>query len=133
MARIAWRWEDPTEGTVQFMSLNPNEGASPTFAKNLTKERTVAPGGQGALLIYEGADQPSQFPFSGTILTQQQFEFLQNAWEKRHLLLLTDDLGRIFTLYLESFNPKRVRSASYPWRHTYDATAIIVKTGGGSD
>jgi hypothetical protein len=129
MARIAWRWEDPTEGTVQFMSLNPNEGASPTFAKQLTKERTVAPGGQAALLIYEGADQPAEFPFSGTILTQQQFEFLQNAWEKRHLLLLTDDLGRVFTLYLESFSPRRVRSASYPWRHTYDATAVVVKMG----
>jgi hypothetical protein len=133
MARIAWRWEDPTEGTVQFMSLNPNEGASPTFSKNLTKERTTAPGAQAGLLIYEGADKPAEFPFSGSILNQEQFEFLQTAWEKRHLLLLTDDLGRIFTLYLESFNPKRVRSKSYPWRHTYDATAIVVKIGGGPD
>ena len=129
MARIAWRWEDPTEGTVEFMSINPNDGASPTFAKTLTKETSIAPGAQGQVLIYEGADQASEFSFSGVLLFQEQYEFLQIAWEKRHLVLLTDDLGRIFTIYLESFNPKRVRSKTYPWRHTYDATAVIVKIG----
>jgi hypothetical protein len=129
MARIAWRWEDPTEGTVEFMSINPNEGASPSYSKGLTKETTTAPGGEKNILIYEGADQGSDFQFSGVILTQEQYEFLQRAWEKRHLVLLTDDLGRIFTLYLESFTPKRVRSKTYPWRHTYDATAVIVKEG----
>lgn len=129
MARIAWRWEDPTEGTVEFMSINPNEGASPSFKKTLTKETTTAPGGQGSLLIYEGADEPSEFAFSGVLLFQEQYEFLQIAWSKRHLVLLTDDLGRIFTLYLESFTPRRVRSKTYPWRHTFDATAVIVRMG----
>jgi hypothetical protein len=127
--RIAWRWEDPTEGTVEFMSINPNDGASPTFAKGLTKETTTAPGGERNVLIYEGADAATEFQFSGVLLTQEQYEFLHRAWEKRHVVLLTDDLGRIFTIYLESFNPKRVRSATYPWRHTYDATAVVVKLG----
>jgi hypothetical protein len=129
MARIAWRWEDPTEGTVEFMSLNPNEGASPTYTKTITKETTTAPGGQRAVLIYEGADPPVDFSFSGAILTREQYEFLEIAWSKRHLLLLTDDLGRVFTLYLVSFNPKREWSAHYPWRHSYDASAVIVSMG----
>jgi hypothetical protein len=129
MPRIAWRWEDPTEGTVEFMSLNPNEGASPTYAKTLTKETTTAPGRQGSVLIYEGADPPIEFSFSGAILTQEQYEFLEIAWNKRHLLMLTDDLGRVFTLYLVTSNPKRVRSATYPWRHTYDASAVVVTMG----
>lgn len=129
MARIAWRWEDPTEGTVEFMSINPNEGASPSYTKTLTKEMTTAPGAEGSRLIYEGADSGSEFAFSGVILTQEQYEFLQRAWEKRHLVILTDDLGRVFTIYLESFTPRRVRSRTYPWRHTYDASAVIVKFG----
>jgi hypothetical protein len=132
MARIPWRWEDPTEGSIQFMSLNPNEGASPSYKKNLTKEKTTAPGGLGRMLVYEGADEASEFAFSGIILTQEQYEFLRRAWEKRHLLILTDDLGRVFTIYLESFTPKRVRSKTYPWRHTYDASAVIVREGVGS-
>lgn len=126
MARIAWRFEDPTEGTVEFMSINPNEGASPSFQKALTKETTTAPGASRQVLLYEGADPPRDFAFSGVILTQEQYEFLYNAWDKRHPVQLTDDLGRVFVIYLESFNPKRVRSATYPWRHTYDASAVIL-------
>lgn len=127
MARIAWRWEDQVEGTVEFMSLNPNEGASPTFQKQLTKETTTAPGNSGQVLIYEGADQPSEFTFSGSILTEEQYNFLYNAWSKRHPVQLTDDLGRVFVIYLEAFSPKRVRSKTYPWRHTYDASAVILR------
>lgn len=126
MARIGWRFEDPTENTVETMSINPNDGASPSYSKSLTKEQSTAPGALGRVLIYEGADHPSEFTFSGVILTQQQYEFLQRAWQKRHLVRLTDDLGRQFVIYLESFTPKRVRSATHPWRHTYEANAVIV-------
>lgn len=128
MARIAWRWEDRTEGTVQFMEVNPNEGASPSYQKQLTKETTTAPGGLAQTLVYEGADQAVEFSFSGIILTQDQYEFIFNLWAKRHLLQLTDDLGRVFTLYLERFAPQRVRSKTYPWRHTYEASGVVVPT-----
>ncbi len=127
MARIAWRFEDATEGTVLFMPINPNDGASPHYQKSLTKETTTAPGGTGQTLIFEGSDQAIDFAFSGALLTQEHYEFILNAWKKRHLLKLTDDLGREFVIYIESFNPKRVRSATYPWRHTYDANAVIVQ------
>lgn len=126
MARIAWRFEDPTESTVEFMEINPNEGASPAFTKSLTKETTTAPGGLGQTLIYEGADQAVEFGFSGVILTQGQYEFLHTAWSKRHPVNLTDDLGRTFTIYFESFTPTRVRSNHYPWRHTYEARAVVL-------
>lgn len=126
MARIAWRFEDQVEGTVEYMSLNPNEGASPTYQKNLTKETTTAPGATGQVLIYEGADQARDFAMSGVILTEDQYNFLYNAWDKRHPVQLTDDLGRIFVIYFESFTPHRVRSGTNPWRHTYEASAVIL-------
>jgi hypothetical protein len=109
MSRIAWRWEDMTEGTVLYMPINPNEGASPTFQKTLTKQTTTAPGTGATTVIFEGAD-----------------EFVYNLWSKRHLVRLTDDLGRGFVLYFESFSPKRERSAQYPWRHTYEASAVVI-------
>jgi hypothetical protein len=126
MARIAWRWEDLTEGTVLYMPLNPNSGASPAYQKNLTKQTTTAPGTQGSTIISEGADAPPTFSFSGVILTQEHYEFILTLWQKRHLLRLTDDLGRSFTLYFESFSPQRELSAHYPWRHTYEASAVVV-------
>jgi hypothetical protein len=126
MARIAWRFEDPLDGSILYAQINPNDGASPTFQKTLTKMTTTAPGGAATTLVFEGSDAPIQFDFSGTLLTQDQYNFYYNAWAKRHPILLTDDLGRTFRVYFEAFNPKRVRSANYPWRHTYDATAVVI-------
>lgn len=126
MARIAWRFEDLVEGTVLLMPINPNEGASPTYQKSLTKSTTTAPGGEAQCLIFEGADAVTQFDFSGVLLTQEHYEFVLNAWRKRHPVNLTDDLGRTFTIYFESFSPQRTLSRTYPWKHTYQATTVIV-------
>lgn len=126
MARIGWRLEDAVEGTVEIFPINPNEGAAPKYAKQLTKTTTTAGGVQGQVIIFEGADQPIEFSFSGVLLTQQHYEFYYRAWSKRHPVRLTDDLGRTFTIYIESFTPTRVRSRTYPWRHTYQATAVII-------
>lgn len=122
MARIAWIFEDPTEGTTEFMQINPNEGASPAFQKNLTKKTTTA----GRALVQEGQDSVKQFDFSGVILQKSQYDFLYNAWNKRHPVLLTDDLGRQFTIYFESFSPTRKLSRTYPWKHDYQATTVVV-------
>lgn len=122
MARIPWVFEDPTEGTVENMQINPNAGASPAFQKNLTKKTTTL----GRPLVQEGQDSVKQFDFSGVILTQSQYEFLYNAWDKRHPVRLTDDLDRTFTIYLESFTPTRQLSRTYPWKHEYQATSVIL-------
>ena len=132
MARIAWRWEDLSDGSVVYMPINPNEGASPNYEKNLTTTTTTAPGNTGAVLIFEGADTPSEFSFSGVLLTQAHYEFIYNLWTKRHLLRLTDDLGRTFVVYLKTFAPARKLSYTYPWKHTYQASAVIVEHGGDS-
>jgi hypothetical protein len=124
MARIAWMFRDYIEGTTLFMAINPNEGASPEYMKGLSQQTTTAP--DGRVLVFEGAPQPQKFDFSGVILEQAHYEFLYNAWKKRHPIEITDDLGRVFQVYFESFSPKREVSGSLPWRHTYSATTVIV-------
>ena len=126
MARIAWQFYDAVEATTEYLEINPNEGASPNYQKTLTKATTTAPGSAGQPLIFEGADQPSQFDFSGVILEQSQYELLETAWEKRHLLTITDDLGRSFTVYIESFSPQRELSRTHPWKHTYQMSTVVV-------
>ena len=126
MARIAWRFEDPVEGTTELMEINPNAGASPAYEKNLTKHTTTAPGADAAVIVFEGSDNVIQFDFSGVILTEAQYEFLYNAWRKRHPVKLTDDLGRSFVIYFESFKPTRKLSRTYPWRHEYQATTVVI-------
>lgn len=128
MARIGWQFIDAVEATTETMEINPKDDASPTFEKALTKTSTTAGGSTGQVIVFEGADPPAQFNFSGTILTQSQYEFLQTAWEKRHLLTIVDDLGRSFTVYIESFNPKRGLSRTYPWKHTYDMSTVVISS-----
>lgn len=126
MARIGWRFEDVVEGTIEIMPINPNAGASPKYQKALTKATTSAAGTQGQVIVFEGADQPVQFDFSGVLLTEAHYDFVYRAWAKRHPVLLTDDLGRTFTIYIESFSPERQLSRTYPWKHTYQATAVVL-------
>lgn len=126
MMRIGWIFEDPVAETVLTMQMNPNSGASPDYKKSITRKNTTAPGGK--VLLFEGNDAPQQFDFSGVILTQAQFEFLYNAWDKRHLIRITDDLLRTYEVYFESFSPKRKVSGTNPWRHEYSASTIIMRT-----
>lgn len=122
--RVPWVFTDPVEVTTETMEINPNSGASPEFRKNIIKKATVGAGGQ--TVIFEGNDEPVSMEFSGVILTEDQYNFLHTAYEKRHLVTLTDDLGRDFVIYFESFSPKRKLSRNHPWRHDYSASVVIV-------
>lgn len=124
MARIAWEFYDPVEDETYYLEINPNEGGYPSRSKNIIYESTAAPNGQ--TLAYEGRETPAAISFSGTILTESHFNALNNWYLKSNQIRLTDDLGRIFWIYIKSFNPQRVRSVSYPWRHTYTIEAIVL-------
>ena len=118
MPRTAWTFYDPVDDETYNWEINPNEGGYPARNKNILFEATAAPNGH--TVAQEGRDTQETFSFSGVILTL-------NTWfEKRNQILLTDDLGREFWIYIKSFNPTRQRSAKYPWRHNYTIDAIIL-------
>lgn len=124
MARIAWVFHDPVTLDSYSLPVNPNSGASPEFAKNASRKTTTGPG--GATLIFEGADEPQSFNFSGTILTQEQYEAFVEWWDKRRIIQITDDLGRDWNVYFQSFRPTRKISTNFPWRHEYSVEAVVV-------
>lgn len=125
MARIPWILTDPTEAESYEFQVNPKEGGAPSYAKNLTTKSTTAPGPNAALLAFEGADNPTGFDASGTLLTQQQFEDLKRWYQKRVLLTLEDDLGQVYTIYLQTLDFKRAPKRSHPWRHTFSFTSVM--------
>lgn len=121
---VRWQFTDPTGATpnTYVFEINPVEGGSPALKKNVIFKNTAAP--DGKTLIFEGRDDPAVFSFSGTLLTQTHFETLETWFLKRHQIVITDDLGRTFSVYITSFDPKRVRSPHVPWKHTYVCEAI---------
>lgn len=123
MATQKWTFNDPTNGDTYSFSVNPSE-EDPVYAKGLQFEALTAP---GALpLLFEGQDTPTTFVVKGTILSEAQYTALLYWFQKRHPFQLTDDLGRVRWIYLTNFSPVRVRSALYPWKHTYSLTGYTL-------
>lgn len=122
----SWRWHlyDPTTGQDYELEINPNAGGSFGRERKLTIESTAA--GDGKPIIFEGTPDPRGTSISGVILTQTHFEALDSWSRRHHQIRLTDDLGRVFWVIFRSWKPKRVRSAVYPWKHTFDADLIEV-------
>lgn len=126
-SRIAWQFYDPVEDETYYWEINPNEGGYPDRTKNISYQSTSGPNGQ--TVAFEGRQNPMTMQFSGTILSQSQFDTLASWYEKGNQIRLTDDLNRSFWIYIKSFQPRRVRARSAPWKHTYTIEAILLDWG----
>lgn len=119
-----WTFHDPqTDDTYTFV-VNPNEGGTPAYQKKIGYQATTAP--DGALIAFEGRDEAQTGEFSGTILYRLQYDALIDWFGRRHIVEMTDDLGRIFSIYIQAFEAKRVRSASHKWKHTYSVKYLVL-------
>lgn len=124
MARVGWILYDPVDSETYNFPINPNDGGSPSYKKNMVYENTAAP--DGKVLMFEGRDDPKQTSFSGILLTEGQYNSFVTWFQKRHQVAITDDLGRTFSIYITSFDPKRKRSAIHPWKHEYTCEYTII-------
>lgn len=119
---VKWQFYDGS--TTEVFEVNPNEGGSPTRRKTMTYKNTAAP--DGKTLVFEGRDEPGEISFSGTLLTQEQFDMFEEWWDKRQQVRITDDLGRQYWVYIHTFDAKRIRARSHPWKHEYTVEATIL-------
>lgn len=124
MAVVKWEFYDPETDDSYTFEINPNEGGSPQFIKKLQYQATAAP--DGVILAFEGRDEPKTTDFGGTILSRAQYDAMVAWFSKRHVIQYTDDLGRVFQIYITNFEPKRARSHQYPWKHTYSVKCLVM-------
>lgn len=125
-ARIPWVFRDLTTTVTPeeyLWEVNPRE-FDITYQKSVTFETTTAPDGRS--LVYEGMDEVRQVSFTGVILREDQYDQMIYWFTKRHQLQVEDDLGRLFSMYITSFKPRRVRSNNWPWKHQYTCQASIL-------
>lgn len=127
MGRVAWTVYDPVDDVTYSLPINPLEGGSPQRRKQYTAKGPAAPGAPA--VVFEGNAGVLEFSVEGTILTQTHFEMLDELFDKPRQLLLTDDLGREFWVWIVEWSPRRKRSARFPWRHDY--TLRYVEVDGG--
>lgn len=124
MARIPWVISDPNTSESYAFEINPNDDGSLQYEKTVVYRNTSAD--TGRTVIFEGRDAPASTQFSGTVLTEDQYNQMVFWFNKRGMLLLEDDLGREFNIYIIKFSPKRRLSRTYPWRHDYTVEYFIV-------
>lgn len=117
MAVVRWVFTDPTTSDEYEFDINPAEGGSPQFRKNIAYQNTSAP--DGKVLMFEGRDATQELEITGTILEEDHYNALYEWWNKRHQVQVTDDLGREFMIYITAFEPKRERAIHYPWKHSF--------------
>lgn len=118
-----WTLYDPVTVYTYTFQANP-DGEALVAAKTLTYESTAAP--SGGLLVYEGNDQPTTLTLSGTLLSVDQYHNMMDFYAMRHQVQLTDDLNRVRWVYITSFAPTRVRSATFPWKATFSLVCYVL-------
>lgn len=124
-----WQFADflAVPPTTATFFLNPAEGGSPSHRKSMVYQSTAAP--DGKLIAFEGRDEAMVSEVTGTILEQAHLEFFKTWFKKRRQIRLTDDLGRVFTIYITGFAPARQRAATRPYKHSYTLSYLILEDG----
>lgn len=99
--------------------INPNDNGAVTISKNMLMSNNTGP--NRVNIVQEGQSQAPTLDFSGVILTQTHLEAMEKWFDRRALIKVTDDLGREYYGVFNKWAPRRVRRASNPWYHSYDA------------
>lgn len=122
---VRWIFKEVVSGVTYTLPMNPNQGGTPTRQRQIYLGTTSGPGGK--TIVQSGRLQPSQMTFSGLTLTQEHYEKLDEWASKNTLIEIEDDLARKFRGIFITFNPERVRNATRPWRHRFQATFIVTQ------
>jgi hypothetical protein len=121
---VRWSFYDPITLVSYEFEVNPREGGTPGRRKNITSQTTSASDGQA--IIMEGAREPMTYEFSGTLLTEDQYNTFLEWFDLARQIQVTDDLGRQFWIFITEFSPKRERAIHFPWKHSYSIKATIL-------
>lgn len=120
---LRWTLYDPNTSTTLTFAMNPNEGGTPPLKKTITYQATAA---GGRTLAFQGRPDVQTIDISGTVLTEEDYQFFVDWYDVQNQMLLTDDLGREFWVVVIEFTATRVRAAHHPWKHTYTLKALIL-------
>jgi hypothetical protein len=133
MSRVAWKFEDPVTSDVYFLPVNPKADTG-SNARTRELAYSVNAGlrqqGDGVdtidNLVYESNKPQRPFAYEGFAYTKEQYDAWNEWANKGYPILMTDDLGREFTVYITSLLWSRVRSRQFPYKHSYKFSGIIL-------
>ena len=120
--RVPWIFIDLSSGDEYEFAVNPLDCSFSGNEETLTENYSSA----GSPILFGGRQTPKTLSFSGTILYEEHFRAMEEWFEKNTQITLIDDLGNNYSIYLQNFSPTRAYVSQYPWRHEYNANAVIL-------
>jgi hypothetical protein len=123
-----WTFIDPRGVLTEYnFPINPNQMSDPTRKKNTTilgskPVNNLTRGTRASRL------QPKEWTFSGTLLTQAQYDSFQQWFELDQRIWLKDHFGRVWIVRLLEYAPElETATALHPWRAKYSIRASVYR------
>lgn len=140
--RFPWTLHDPSTGDSYVFPINPTAGkgsgsssassggtviggAGSVGEHSLAKTIELATMTDNGPILTESQQDTLSGSFGGTILSQAQYDAFVFWSSKDNLVRLTDDLGRVQTVFFTGFSPARKHSVNFPWDVTYTVSYLI--------
>lgn len=123
MAR--WKFYDPETGETAEFEINPVEGGSRKRKKNITTAVTSSP--VGNVILMQGTEEAEATSIAGVVLTEDEFDFFEEWYDKTNIIQVQDDLGRAKEIYIHSLSLDRERAVHSPWKHSYTMEYYITE------
>jgi len=133
MAREAWRlWDDRLSEEFVF-SVNPSSDGGSFGVVRPVAYKSVCASYRDSLgvdrvgtVVFAKPDEQERFSFNGSVIFEGQRDDMLVWFSKGYPLVLTDDLGRQFRVFTESFDLKRVRSRQFPFKCDYSWSGLVL-------
>lgn len=122
---MKWTLEDTVTapGSPIQLEINPDSVDFTGQENNISTGVSSAPFGQK--LVFQGRQSPKRMQFSGTVLSEAQFKTLEAWSNKEYQFKLTDDLSRVFWIYITSCTfDRRVNKENWLASYTINATVL---------
>lgn len=126
MPHVAWTLTDSSTGSpvVYTFPINPNAFDLPNRQATITEETSSAP--NGSPIIFQGRDAVPKGSFSGVVRGAAMKSDIALWAGKWYPLVLTDDIGNVYTVIITSLRWNRLRRAIEPHRYDYSIEFMVV-------
>lgn len=132
--RIGWILEDPVTSEVRILPTNPHsDSGSNAIIKSVAYQTSMSNYRDSSgvdrtfgTVVFSGSSDLERFAYSGNIYTKDEKDAWEDWCSREYPVYLTDDLKRRWLVMFDNFEPSRVKSRKYPWKHSYVLSGIIL-------
>lgn len=119
-----WEFYDHVTGDTINLEVNPSDVSMTDITRSVSQQGTTSP--TGKRVMFEGRRAPQTMTLDGVTFTKGQYQTFAHWANKNYQFRLTDDLGRVFWVYVTRFAPNRRANFYQPWLADYSIEVTVL-------